>query len=141
MPVEVYTLYLLYRYLISLLFRTSMNNACPKCITCGQSTASKRSDAKYCSDRCRMRYKRKLKKIRLIQNLYDLCTQIPDHVVKYSEGEMLQMPYEADKSKQQLLGIEELHSLSLAKIESLLHLKQKEINMHRLVNQFRGKDQ
>lgn len=88
-----------------------------------------------------MRYKRKLKRFQLIQKLYDLCTQIPDHVVKSSEGEMLRMPYEAGKSNQQMLTIRDLHGLSLAKIESLLRLKQKEINMHRLVNQFRGKHQ
>lgn len=115
-----------------------MNNAASKCLACGQSTASKRSDTKYCSDRCRMRYKRKLKKIRLIQDLQNLCTQIPNHTVICRDGIKLQLSYNAKKGDVQLYSKDELQQLSVAKIESFLRLKQKEVNIYTMVNQFRG---
>jgi hypothetical protein len=85
-----------------------------------------------------MRYKRKLKKIRLIQDLQNLCTQIPNHTVICRDGIKLQLSYNAKKGDVQLYSKDELQQLSVAKIESFLRLKQKEVNIYTMVNQFRG---
>lgn len=48
------------------------------------------------------------------------------------------MSYNAKKGGIQLYSKEELLQLSVAKIESFLRLKQKEVNIYTMVNQFRG---
>ncbi len=47
------------------------------CIQCGQCIARKRIDAKYCSARWRMRYRRAQATRDLVNKLIDLCTKIP----------------------------------------------------------------
>ncbi|HKK47351.1 MAG TPA: hypothetical protein VJ964_17615 [Balneolaceae bacterium] len=54
------------------------------CLQCGQSIAHKRSDAKYCSDRCRMRYRRSEKTRQLVTELTQLCSEIPNHTEQRS---------------------------------------------------------
>ena len=86
-----------------------------------------------------MRYKRKLKKNQLIQELHNLCTQIPNHTVICEGAVKLQMSYNAKKGDVFLYSKEELQQLSVAKIETFLRLKRKEVNIYTMVNQLRGR--
>lgn len=67
------------------------------CLQCGQSIVHKRSDAKYCSDRCRMRYRRKQKSKELVAKLIQLCSQIPNHLVQ-NAGEVKSIVIRNEKS-------------------------------------------
>jgi predicted nucleic acid-binding Zn ribbon protein len=111
-----------------------MNKDGNQCISCGKDIAFKRSDAKYCTDRCRMRFQRKKKKIELIEMLFNLCSQIPRHTLKSKSGVFLLKPHKPIKSNQEMVSIPDLLKLSVAKLEHLIAEKKKEVNMFNLVD-------
>ncbi len=48
-----------------------------RCKMCGKDISHKRIDAKYCDNRCRMRYNRYKEKRNIIQDIINICTRIP----------------------------------------------------------------
>lgn len=110
------------------------NNTQSSCIECEKDIANKRIDAKYCSDRCRMRYGRKQKKLRLITNLYKACTNIPNHAFKSDDGETSIRIWNAMNKQTEIYTLKRLYSLNFQQIEALIDLKKREINMYNLLN-------
>jgi len=106
------------------------------CIECGNNIATKRNDAKYCGDRCRMRYKRQQKKIVLIAELYNLCAQIPNHVFKNERTVSSVMLFDAKKHNYEILDVNKLYSLNISQIEALIERKKHEIKVHSLASLF-----
>ena len=114
-----------------------MHNAQGHCLSCGKDISFKRSDAKYCSDRCRMRFQRQQKKIELLKELVTICSQIPHHTAKNNDGELMLKLNEAIKSNLEMVAISELLELSIAKIEHLITKKRKKLNAFNVVNSLR----
>ena len=104
------------------------------CIQCGQNIAHKRKDAKYCSARCRMRYKRAQSKRVLVNKLVDLCTQIPNHVV-YNDNEIEALALKDAKSGSlKKIGIKTLENLNDDEIKQLIKVKQGEVYAYKILN-------
>lgn len=106
----------------------------PTCLQCGQSIENKRSDAKYCSDRCRMRYRRAKKSNELFTQLIQLCSQIPNHVVQ-SEGSVLGVViHNAKKGKHQTIDRNTLKNLPNEELKRLIKRKKVEVDAYKLTN-------
>ncbi|GEM_PF-1409735 len=99
------------------------NNSEHCCLSCGIDISDKRIDAKYCSDRCRMRYRRAQKNSKLVNELIDLFTQIPNHSVHNTgEGVCLQS-YDAINGKTENWWGSELRSMSNQRLKDLIKKK------------------
>lgn len=106
----------------------------PTCLQCGQNIADKRSDAKYCSDRCRMRYRRNQKSKELLANLVQLCSQIPNHLVQ-SEGEVTAIVIWDEKNgKHQKFDKQMLISLPDEELIRLIKCKKREIRAYQIAS-------
>jgi len=57
-----------------------------KCQMCGKDISHKRIDAKYCDNRCRMRYNRYKEKENVIHDILDICTRIPHNTEQIPNG-------------------------------------------------------
>lgn len=110
------------------------NNTQSSCIECEKDIANKRNDAKYCSDRCRMRYRRKQKKMRLIAKLYTVCTSIPNHAFKSNDGETSIRIWNATDNQSEIYTLKNLYSLNFQQIEELIELKKRETYVYNIVN-------
>ena len=106
----------------------------PTCLQCGQSIAHKRSDAKYCSDRCRMRYRRTQKSKELIAKLLQLCSQIPNHVVQ-NAGEITEIIILNEKTgKHQNFDVKTLKRLPNEELKRMIKLKKGEVQAYKITN-------
>lgn len=104
------------------------------CLQCGQNIAHKRSDAKYCDDRCRMRYRRNQKTRELLAELVQLCSQIPNHLVQ-SAGEVTAIVIRNEKSgKHQRINVEMLKKLSDEELKRMIKWKKREIKAHQVAD-------
>lgn len=114
-----------------------LNNTNHNCLSCGVDISHKRSDAIYCSDRCRMRYQRKQKKVKIIEQLADLFNRIPNHTALCTaEGYQLQY-WEATKGNWEILAYSDLLAMSIADLESLKSKKQVLLMSTTVINFFK----
>ena len=97
------------------------------CIECGKDIATKRKDAKYCGDRCRMRYQRQQKKLQVLTKLFNICSQIPNHAFKSTDGQSSIRIWNAKSKKTEIYTLKELNSLNIQQIEELLAWKKREV--------------
>ncbi|NGP89692.1 DUF2116 family Zn-ribbon domain-containing protein [Fodinibius halophilus] len=99
------------------------NNSEHCCLSCGIDISNKRIDAKYCSDRCRMRYRRDQKNSKLLNELIDLFTQLPNHSVQQTDSELYLQSYNALSRKTENWHISELKSMSNQRLKDLIKKK------------------
>jgi predicted nucleic acid-binding Zn ribbon protein len=71
-----------YRYSKKIIFMKSQTNHC--CFSCGADISHKRSDAKYCSGRCRMRCRRRQQKLEIIGKLAETFNALPHHDAQFT---------------------------------------------------------
>lgn len=57
-----------------------------KCQMCDKDISHKRIDAKYCDNRCRMRYNRYKEKESVIHDIIDICNRIPHNTEQMPNG-------------------------------------------------------
>ncbi len=104
------------------------------CLQCGQNIAHKRSDAKYCSDRCRMRYRRAQKTKELVAKLVQLCSQIPNHLVQ-NAGEVTAIVILNEKDgKYQRIDVKTLKSLPDEELKRMIKWKKGEVRAYEISN-------
>lgn len=96
------------------------NNSEHCCLSCGTDISNKRKDAKYCSDRCRMRYQRDQKRNSLIEDLAEVFTQLPNHSVQCIDDWMLLQFYDATSGKTQIWSRTDLKTKSIGHLERLV---------------------
>ena len=113
-----------------------MNKNHRNCIECGKDIATKRKDAKYCSDRCRMRYKRKNKKTLLIYELSELCAQIPNHMLKNDSDLWTLKVFNATKKEHENFSLKVLFSMNPEEIQALIKRKKAELKIQSIINPF-----
>lgn len=111
-----------------------MNNAQKVCIECGKDITFKRSDAKYCSDRCRMQFQRSIKKVDLLWKLHELCSSKAQDTYTNEKGELFIKLPRAFKRSQEMVNITDLKNLSNDKIRSLIQEKRKEITSQTVID-------
>jgi len=99
------------------------NNTEHCCLSCGKDISDKRIDAKYCSDRCRMRYRRGQKKDKLIEELVSLFTQIPNHSVQRTDQWLLLQWYDATSDKTKFRSRSDLKRKSITHLKALIKEK------------------
>ena len=99
------------------------NNSEHCCLSCGVDISDKRIDAKYCSDRCRMRYRRAQKNSKLVNELIDLFTQLPNHSVQKTDDGFYLQSYNASSGKTENLWISELKRMSNQRLKDLIDKK------------------
>lgn len=104
------------------------------CLQCGQSIAHKRSDAKYCSDRCRMQYRRNQKTEQLLAELIQLCSQIPNHT-EQSTGEVVRIIIRNEKTgTYETIDVEMLKKLPDKELKHMIERKKQEVKAHHIAN-------
>lgn len=104
------------------------------CYQCGQNIAHKRSDAKFCSARCRMRFNRAQKKKNLVYELIELCREIPNHVVQ-TAGEVIAIVILNEKDgKYQRINIKTLKRLPDEELKRMVRWKKGEIKAYAITN-------
>jgi len=90
------------------------------CLSCGTDISDKRIDAKYCSSRCRMRYRRKQKKEELIGKLIEIFMTIPNHSAQFTdEGFQLVAPDVMNRSLKKW-KLSDLQNMSNKQLRDLL---------------------
>jgi DNA-directed RNA polymerase subunit RPC12/RpoP len=94
-----------------------------RCLSCGADISGKRSDAKYCSARCWMRYRQEQQKMELIQKLADLFTSLPNHSVQFTGSGFYLLYWDALSGKTIKWNISDLQSMSNRKLKSLIKQK------------------
>jgi len=99
------------------------NNSEHCCLSCGVDISDKRIDAKYCSDRCRMRYRRAQKNRKLVNELIDLFTQLPNHSVQQTDNRFYLQSYDAINGKTENWWVSELKSMSNQQLKDLIKKK------------------
>lgn len=99
------------------------NNSEHCCLSCGIDISDKRIDAKYCSDRCRMRYRRAQKNSKLLNELIDLFTQLPNHSVQQTDSGIYLQSYNASSRKTENWRGSELKSMSNQQLKDLVKKK------------------
>lgn len=99
------------------------NNSEHCCLSCGVDISNKRIDAKYCSDRCRMRYRRAQKNNKLLTELIKLFTQLPNHTVQQTDSGFYLQSYNAISGKTENWGASELKSMSNPRLQDLIKKK------------------
>ena len=110
-----------------------MNSAFKQCITCSKDITFKRSDAKYCSSRCRMQHRREKQKKELIQELFNTCSLLPDHTFKNDKDEFFIKSCKCIKGNQEFLSISDLLKLSNQKIEHCIAEKRREAGINTVI--------
>jgi hypothetical protein len=111
-----------------------MNSAQNVCIECGKDITFKRSDAKYCSDRCRMQFQRSIEKMNLLWELYEICTSNPQDTKTKEDGELYIKLPSAYRRSQEMVNIKDLKNMSIDKIRTLIKEKRKEINNQKVID-------
>jgi len=97
-----------------------------KCQMCGKDISNKRIDAKYCDNRCRMRYNRYKEKESVIHDIIDICTRIP-HNAEQTPDRSWKMRFKDLKTGEvEYLTSSELALLSKNRIDQLLKQKRME---------------
>lgn len=99
------------------------NNSEHCCLSCGIDISDKRIDAKYCSDRCRMRYRRVQKNSKLLNELIDLFTRLPNHSVQKTDNGFYLQSYNALNGKTENWWDSELKSMSNPRLKDLVSKK------------------
>ncbi|MFH5885319.1 DUF2116 family Zn-ribbon domain-containing protein [Halalkalibaculum sp. DA3122] len=90
-----------------------------ECIECGKDIAYKRSDAKYCSDRCRMRYRRTQKKEKIIGELVELFIEMPNHSVQNTDNGLYLIGVNAFTRTPQKWDLSDLQNMSNKRLNEL----------------------
>lgn len=88
-------------------------------MNCSLDISEKRSDAKYCSDRCRMRYRRKQAKHELIEELFNIFGRLPNHAAQCTSDDVILTEGGANSRNFKILRYEDLQNLSVARLKSL----------------------
>ncbi len=112
------------------------NNQHRNCLECEKDIATKRKDAKYCGDRCRMRYKRRQEKTVLIHELCKLCAQIPNHMLKNDSDLLTLKLFNATKKEHEFFSLKTLFSMNFKEIQELINRKESELKIYSMINPF-----
>jgi len=99
------------------------NNSERCCLSCGTDITHKRSDAKYCSDRCRMRYRRNKKHRELLEELIKLFRQLPNHSVQQTEHWLSLLSYNETSGNTEILYGPDLKSMTIKELTALIKKK------------------
>jgi len=110
------------------------NNSEHCCLSCGIDISDKRIDAKYCSDRCRMRYRRTQDKKQLIEELVDLFRKTPNHSVQFTDQAFYLQEWNAIKRKPKKWHLSDLKSMSIQQLEDLIKGKEWQLAGENLAN-------
>lgn len=99
------------------------NNTEQCCLSCGTDITNKRNDAKYCSDRCRMRYRRNVIKGNLIEELIQIFIQLPNHYAHRTQGSLLLGATDATGGNHQTWGGKDLKNMSISRLKAFIKEK------------------
>lgn len=108
------------------------NKAEQTCMECGETLSSKRIDAKYCDDRCRMRYQRYKVRQKLVRELAELCLKVPNHIRKNEAGSVELTMYDKKVGAYQTYDQHTLMRLSMVDLRRFVIQKQKEVALYLL---------
>lgn len=103
-------------------------------MSCGTDISHKRIDAKYCSDRCRMRYRRDQTKKKLIEQLVEIFHQIPNHSVQFTENGFYLESWDAIKRTPQKCHLSDLKNMSNQQLKDLINGKKWRLAGENLAN-------
>ncbi|MDR8394453.1 hypothetical protein NC796_25125 [Aliifodinibius sp. S!AR15-10] len=104
------------------------------CQHCGTDIEHKRTDAKYCSNRCRMRFRRWKKKAKLIGKLIKYCSKIPNHVLQEGNRITAVVIKNANSGKHHEISAEELKNMSNEELKKFIKWKRAEAYAYQFVN-------
>jgi predicted nucleic acid-binding Zn ribbon protein len=107
-----------------------------RCLSCGADISDKRKDAKYCSARCRMRYRRGQQKIELIQELAGLFNSLPNHSAQFTDPGFFLLQWNAISGKIQKWNISELKNMSNEELKKLIKKKKSKLYINGLFQIF-----
>lgn len=110
------------------------NNTEQCCLSCGTDITNKRKDAKYCSDRCRMRYRRKQIHDQLVEELIRIFTQLPNHSVQRIHGALLLAAPDATGVNHKTWGGKDLETMSNDTLRALIKKKKVLLNAENVKN-------
>jgi predicted nucleic acid-binding Zn ribbon protein len=93
------------------------------CLSCGADLANKRSDAKYCSARCRMRYRRERQKIELIQKLAGIFGSLLNHAAQCTDHGYFLTCRDATSGNIEEWTTSDLKNMSIGELKRLIKQK------------------